>query len=399
MGPDEVSALSRSLARVTDEAVVLTTCSRTEIYLAGANLAGARDQARLAILEQGGAQLLGSMIDTYDDQQATIHLLRVAAGLESSVLGDTDVAAQVRRAGAAGRAIGTAGPQLDRLFVAASVASKRVRSETSLSSGSTSIPAAALAIAARVAAPLHERRVLVVGAGEIASRAARNAASRGCRDLVVANRTIARAQELGNRVGGRAASFEDLEAEIAAADVVVAATSARGFVITGEHAARRWDSRGDQPLTVFDLALPRDVDPAFGELPAVGLVNLDDLARIVAEGSARRDAALGQADAIVHEEAQRYAAWCRRRAAVPAVSALRAEAEDVRRAVLARHAGRLARLTPPERQLVETITSQLVAKLLHAPTLELVSAAERSTLEDVAHAPPERRAQPTACES
>jgi glutamyl-tRNA reductase len=390
MAPDEVTVLSRSLAGDTDEAVLLATCNRTEIYLAGANVAKARDQARLAFVEQGGAQLLCSGIYTYGDEQAGVHLFRVASGLESTVLGDTDVAAQVRRASAVARALGTAGPLLGHLFVAASMASKRVRSETSLSTGATSVPAAALAIAARVAAPLHQRRVLVVGAGGMATKAALNAVSRGCRELVVANRTVARGQELAARVGGRAASFDDLDAEIAAADVVVAATSARAFVLTAEHAARQRRSRGDRPLTVFDLALPRDVDPAFRELRGVNLFNLDDLACIVAASAAQRQAALEQADAIVQEEAQKYAVWCRRRAAVPAITALRAEAEDMRRAVLARHAGKLARLEAPEQLLVETITSQLVAKLLHTPTLELVSDAVHSLQTPLSLVPPPR---------
>jgi glutamyl-tRNA reductase len=234
------------------------------------------------------------------------------------------------------------------LFAAASIASKRVRSETSLSTGATSIPVAALAIAARIAASLQRRRVLVVGAGGIATKAALNAVSLGCRELVVANQTAARAQELAARVGGHAVFLDDLDAEIAAADVVVFATSARAFVLTVEHAVRR-GRHGDRPLTIFDLALPRDVDPASRELRGVNLFDLDDLARIVSRTGAQRQAALERADAIVHEEAERYAAWCRTRAAVPAITAL----------------------------LVEKITSRLVAKFLHAPTLELRRPLER----------------------
>jgi glutamyl-tRNA reductase len=147
----------------------------TEIYLASADVADGREQARLAFVKHGGTTLLRWSIYTYDDEAAAGHLFRVAAGLESTVLGDTDVAAQVRRASAAARATGTAGPLLDRLFAAASTASKRVRSETSVSTGATSIPAAAIAIAAEVAAPLHQRRLLVVGAGEMATKAALHA--------------------------------------------------------------------------------------------------------------------------------------------------------------------------------------------------------------------------------
>jgi glutamyl-tRNA reductase len=171
-------------------------------------------------------------------------------------------------------------------------------------------------------------------------------------------------------VSGRAVSLDDLDTEIAAADVVVAATSARAFVLrAGPAAAGR--RRGDRALTVFDVALPRNVDPAFRQLAGVNLFNLDDLGRVVAESGAQRHASLEQAGNIVQEEAQRYVAWCRVRAASAAITALHAQAEDMRRAVLARHAGKLARLSSPEQRLVETITSQLVAKLLHGATLEL----------------------------
>jgi glutamyl-tRNA reductase len=312
----------------------------------------AEERGRRALAELGGPGNLPATVFVLREEDAARHLFRVAAGLESTVLGDTDVAAQVRRAHAAALAAGTAGPLLDRLFAAASAASKRVRSETSLSSGSTSIPSAALAVAARIVAPWSDCRLLVVGAGSVARRAALLAHARGCREIVVANRTIAHVREL------------------TAADMVVSATGSRGFVLTAEHAAA-WAQGASTPLAIFDLALPRDVAPALRDLHGSHLFDLDDLARVVAANGATRCAAAERGAAIVDEEAARYEEWRRARAAAPAIATLRGGAEAARRAVLARHAGGLARLAPEQRALLETITTQLVTRLLHAPTLDL----------------------------
>lgn len=374
LAPDGAVALASSLSGDTCEAVVLATCNRTEIYLAGVAPAEAEKRARHALGDLGGPGILRATVYVHSGEQAARHLFRVTAGLESIVLGDTDVASQVRHAHAAAQNAGTSGPLLDRLFAAASAASKRVRTETLLSTGSTSIPAAALAVAARVLPTLSERRVLVVGAGSVATRAALNARTRGCAEIVVANRSRAAAHELAERVGGRAVSLDDLATELAAADLVLSATGSRGVILTPTHAAALVRSPR-APVAVFDLALPRDVDPSFGDLRGLHLFDLDDLARVVAASGETRRAEVDRADAIVREEAARYESWRRTRAAVPAIAALRDDAEQARRSILDRHSGDLARLAPAERALVETITRQLVAKLLHASTLELRRAA------------------------
>jgi glutamyl-tRNA reductase len=366
---DEAAALARTLANGRREALVLATCNRTELYITGSDAAGAQEQARLAFAELAGAAGAGDYL--YTDEQAARHLFRVTSGLESIVIGDTHVVAQVRQAHAAARACGATGPLLDRLFEAAAAASKRVRSNTAVQAGSTSIPGAAVAAAARIVGPLSERRVVVLGAGRTATTAARHAAARGCRDIVVANRTAARAHQLADEVDGRAIALDELDSVLAGADVVISATSCPGFVLTLDHAAAVGAQRAGRPLVIFDVALPRDVDPAFRELPATQLFDLDDLGLIVAASGATRRRDLQLADAIVDEEVRRYEEWRRARAAAPAIAALRSDAEHTRRSVLARHAAGLAQLDPAQRTLVETITSQLVAKLLHAPMLEL----------------------------
>ena len=369
--PEDAAAVSRSLADGRSESVVLATCNRTEIYVAARDIVCALERARRTLVDLGDGTLPATAIYAFGGQQAAAHLFRVAAGLESVVLGDTHVAAQVRRAHHLARLAGSTGALLDRLFEAASAASKRVRSQTSLSRGPTSIPAAAIAAACRVSSPLADRRLLIVGAGRVARVAALNAARRGCCDIVIANRTLARGQALAAQVSGRAVALDELEPELLAADIVVSATGARGFILTAKHTQVIREHRARRQLVIFDLALPRDVDPEFRRLPATRLCALDDLAPMAANSGPQRRADLTHAGAIAAEEATRYEGWRCARAAAPVIAALHDNAEQTRRQVLARHASQLARLTPAEQGLVETVSAQLVAALLHGPTLAL----------------------------
>jgi glutamyl-tRNA reductase len=368
--PERVAALANSLASDGREAVVLVTCNRTELYLTGVSLGEAYHRAQVSLAAHGDGIQLPSTAYLHANQIAARHLFRVVAGLDAIVLGDTHVAAQVRQAHVIAGGAGATGPLLNRLFEAAATTSKRVRSETAVSSGQTSIPAAAIAAAARIARPISKRRLLVVGAGTIAELVAMNAASRGFGEIVVANRDVARARVLADRVDARAASLSALGAEVAGADVIISATSAPGYVLTPDVVSSTLVRRR-QPLTIFDLALPRDVHPAIRETLRVQLVDLDDLARVIAATERERHADLEGAERIVSDEADRYEVWRRSRAATPAIVALRSGAELARRSVLARHASALARLAPADRGLVETITAQIVAKVLHEPTLEL----------------------------
>jgi len=363
LGPERAAALARALANEGREAVVLATCTRTEIYLTGTDAAETGLRAACALAEVGGCAVDPETVAVRSNEAAACHLFRVAAGLESIVLGDTHVAAQVRQAHTAAKDAGATGPLLDRLFESASGASKRVRSQTAVSSGATSIPALAVATAACIAAPLAERRVLIVGAGRMARVAALSAWSRGCHDIAVVNRTPARANELADRVGGRAAPLDRLAAELAAANVVITATRSHGFVVTEEHL------EAGRPIAIFDLALPRDVHPAFRAVTR--LYSLDDLASTVQATSARRRGELELAGAIAGEEASRYESWRRVRSVAPSIVALRGAAERSRREVLERHAGELAGLTASERELVDTLTRRLVSNLAHESTVEL----------------------------
>jgi glutamyl-tRNA reductase len=358
---EEAARLADGLAREEREAVVLATCNRTEVYLTGSDAADTGARAALALAQLGGLDV-DANISVRSGETVARHLFSVAAGLESIVLGDIHVAAQVRQAHDAARTAGASGPLLNRLFEAASKAARRVHSETSVSSGATSVPAVAVASAARIAAPLADRRLLIVGAGRMARAAALNARMRGCRNITIANRTAV-ARELALRVGGRAVHLDCLRDELAVADVVICATASPGLVLTDEYL------EAGRPIAIFDLALPRDVHPAFRDVTY--LCDLDDLAATVSTTLARRRSQLALARAIAGEEASRYESWRRARAASPAIVAVRETAERTRHEVLVRGAGELTRLAASDRELVERITRQLVSKLSHELTLEL----------------------------
>jgi glutamyl-tRNA reductase len=259
---------------------------------------------------------------------------------------------------------------LERLFASAVRAGKRIRSQTRLGSSPSSAAEAAVELAARRLGDLGHRRAVVIGAGAMAELAAVHLRARGARDIVIANRTARRAEALARRVGGRAIGLERLAGELPAANVVISCTSAGRPVIGREHL-----SRGGGPLLLIDLGMPRDIDPGIAALPGCHVHDLDDLGAIVAEGSGEARSETDRATEIVEDEAARFGAWRRSRAAASAITALRRQAEEIRRSVLAHRASELDALPPRERLVVESLTSQLVARLLHAPTLELRRAA------------------------
>jgi glutamyl-tRNA reductase len=371
VAPDSAPSVARTLAGGAHEAVVLSTCNRTEFYLTGRDGDEATHRAAAVFAHLADGVDPTPALYAHTNERAADHLFRVCAGLDAAVLGDTHVTAQVRHAHGIARAAGASGPLLDRLFEMAAAASKRIRSETAVSSGHTSVPAAAIAVANSIAGPLCERRLVVIGAGATARLAALNAAWRGCRDIVVVNRGTSRARQLADRVGGRASTFDALDRVLSAADIVVCATAAPGFILTVGQLVASAEQQRQRPLLVLDLAIPRDVDPAVRSQARLQLIDIDDLADLVEMNAARRSAGLERADAIARDEANRYERWRRARAAVPAIVAMRDAAERARRSVLGRHGAALEKLPPAERGLVEAITSELVAKLLHEPTLEL----------------------------
>ncbi len=348
------------------EAVCLSTCNRTELYLADVDAEAAEERA-LAALAGDVHPLAYRLVD----EAAALHLFRVAAGLDSLVPGEGEILGQVRTA----FELGTTGPLLGRLFRQALHVGKKVRAQTAIAESPASVSAAAAALAQQVFGELAGRRILVVGAGKVSEQAARNLISRGAEISFVANRTLDRADELARRLGAEALPLERVEEELPRADVVVSSTSAPGFVLAREQVERALRARKGRPLLLIDLAVPRDLEPGIHELDGCYLYDIDDLEGVVAETLAARRGEAERAEALVVEEADEFRVWQASLDVVPAIASLRARAEEIRARELAKAQNRLS-----ERELraVESITAQVVNKLLHLPTVRMKEAAAAS---------------------
>ncbi|TML14732.1 MAG: glutamyl-tRNA reductase [Actinobacteria bacterium] len=358
------SELARTLAGERSEAVCLSTCNRTELYLADESPEGAEEKAEAALLALEAE--LGPALYRLRDEDAARHLFRVAAGLDSLVPGEGEILGQVRAAHAAG----ATGSILDRLFRQALHAGKKARTETAIGESPASISSAAAALAEQVFGDLRGREIVVIGAGKVGELAIRNLVSRGAAIAFVANRTAHRAQDLAARFGGAPLSLDRVGDELARADVVLSSTSAPGWTLTREAVERSLPARKGRPLFLIDLAVPRDLDPEIHELDGCYLYDIDDLEAVVAETLADRSREAKRAEEIVAEEADRFRAWQASLDVVPAIASLRARAEEIRTAELDR-----AKLNDAERRAAESVTAAVLNKLLHLPTIRMKQAA------------------------
>jgi glutamyl-tRNA reductase len=369
---EQARRLAAALADGGGEAVCLSTCNRTEIYIA-AESAQEAESAAVAALAELEPDVEGALY-RLSDQAAALHLFRVAAGLDSLVPGEGEILGQVRAAYEAG----TTGTLLDRVFRQALHAGRKVRAQTAIGESPASVSAAAAALAEQVFGDLEGREILLVGAGKISEQAARNLLTRGARIAFVANRTLDRAQELAARFGAEALPLEQIEDELATADVVVASTSAPGYVLDAETVARAVKRRRGRQLLLIDLAVPRDLDPAIHDLEGCYLYDIDDLEAIVAETLVGRRSEAERAETIVAGEAEKFHEWHAALDVVPAIASLRARAEEIREGELLKAEAVLGRLDESQRKAVESITAQIVNKLLHLPTVRLKQAAAAS---------------------
>jgi glutamyl-tRNA reductase len=370
-------AVAARLAADDGEAVALATCNRVCLYVVhpAADTARRRALDELSALARLPADKLEPNLYEKAETDAARHLFRVACGLDSLVPGEAQILGQVRAAYQAARASGGAGPVLHRLFRQALNVGKRVRSETGIGESPASVSSAAAELAARVFGDLERCSVLLVGAGTMGELVARNLVARGVGSLVVANRSQARREELAARWAARAVGLDGLEEELAAADIVIAATGSEGLVLTGETVARAQRARRNRPLFFVDIAVPRDLDPAIIELSGCYLYDVDDLQRVVQESMAVRREEAARAEELVDEATELFRRWELSRGVVPAIRALRRRGEDIRESELVRASARLADLSPSERRAVESMTAQIVNKLLHLPTVRLKEAA------------------------
>lgn len=302
-----------------------------------------------------------------------MHLFRVASGLDSMVLGEAQIHGQVRDAWESSRT--HSGPMLNRLFQTSLLVAGRVRNETSIARGAASVSSASVQLAKQIFGSLAGKRAMVLGAGEMAELALECLADQGVRTSIVANRTFERAAELAERHGAVAMHYDECWSALSDVDVLVCSTAAPHAVVFREHVQPALDARGDRPLCILDIALPRDVDPSVGELDNVFLYNLDDLQAVVSANLERRRAELPTAEDLIAGEAERYWEWVAGLAAVPVLTEMRDRMDVVRGKELDAALRRLQHLPEADRAVVEELSRTLMNKFLHSPTVRLRAAA------------------------
>jgi glutamyl-tRNA reductase len=358
------------------EAFVLSTCNRVEVYAEVDKFHGGLAQVSELLARRAGIDLdeLTPHLYVHYEDRAVSHLFSVACGLDSMVVGESQVLGQVRLALRTAQDAGAAGRQLGSLAQQALRVGKRARTETGIDRAGRSLVTAGLEVAGQVLGPLDGTEVLVVGAGAMSALAATVVAQGGAARVVVANRTLERAERVAAAVGGEAVPLDSLPAALASADLVVSCTGAVGHVLDTEMLTAAVAGRPDRPLVVLDLALPRDVDPAAHELPGVTVVDLETLAGALATSEHAADVEATRE--IVVEEVAAFLGWQRAVSVAPTVVALRDMADAVVQAELVRLTGRLPDLDPHARAEIEQTVTRVVDKLLHAPTVRVKQLAE-----------------------
>ena len=355
------------------EAVGISTCNRTELYLVAGDRVAAETEALGVLARQADippTELLGRIYSVHG-LDAVRHLFCVTAGLDSMIVGEAEVQGQVKRAYELALVEGVTGPLTNRLFRDALAAGKRVRTETGVGRAHVSIASVAVELAEHTLGDLERRRVLVVGAGgngELTARALREA---GVETVWVANRRYDRAIGLAQRFGGVAVRFDDLPAELVQADIVVASTGSPHQIIAREELEWVMERREGRPLLLIDIAVPRDIDPSVRELPGVTLYDMDDLQREVARNLSGREAEATRALTIIDEEVEGFGQFVASLDVLPTIAALRARGEAIVEQALRDNEPRWQSLSAADRRRVEALSRSVVSRLLHEPTLRM----------------------------
>ncbi|HEY0879268.1 MAG TPA: glutamyl-tRNA reductase [Zeimonas sp.] len=373
--------LRARLYPVAPESAILSTCNRTEIYCATPEPAQA--QAEIALWldrRNGGDDALQSHLYALPNNEAVRHAFRVASGLDSMVLGEPQILGQMKEAMRIAHGEGSLGSNLHQLFQRSFAVAKEVRSTTEIGSQSVSMAAAAVRLARRIFEDLHQTQVLFVGAGEMIELAATHFAAQHPKRIVVANRTVDRANRLAQRFGADALRLVELSDRLDEFDIVVSCTASSLPIIGLGRVERATRARRRRPMFMVDLAVPRDIEPEVARLDDVFLYTIDDLGRQVASGPENRRAAVAQAEAIIETRVDAFMQWMRSRAAVPAIRTLHARGESLKRAELERARRALAAGESADRVL-ESLAHALTSKFLHGPTALLHgTAAQREQL-------------------
>ena len=355
------------------EVVILSTCNRTEVYWAGS----ASDVQLAQWLERHhdtGLDLASSLY-VHQAQSAVEHAFNVASGLDSMVLGETQILGQLKEAYRVAQETGCTGPHLNQLFQAAFSAAKRVRSETQIGANAVSLASATVSLARRMFADLGSKTALLIGAGEMIALTARHFSGAGVTRMVIANRTLNRAQALAEEIKGHAVDLKDLDQELAVADIVISCTASPMPLITKSAATAAVRARRHRPIFMVDLAVPRDIDPAIADLDDIYLFSIDDLQQLIDENRQQREVAAGGARLLISEEVTRFLAELRAKEAGPAIRALRQQADEIRQQTL-EQARRMLSSGKSSEDTLEYLANTLTNRLLHAPIQALRQASQ-----------------------
>ena len=359
------------------EAVLLSTCNRTEVYAHATLFHPAMQDVRDFLADMSGVDPdeFSDLLYAYHDDAAVSHLFSVAAGLDSMIIGEGEILGQVREAWQTAEREAASGPLLGRTFRHAIEVGKRARTETGIGRHAVSVSSAAVSLATHRLGSLDDRRVLVLGAGDMGEGMVLALAGAGVREIVVANRTISRAEELAGRVGGRVVPFDTITDELVNCDVVLVSTGAADVLVERSVVERVMTVRGGRALLVVDIGVPRNIDPGAGEVFGVTLLDIDDLRAYGDQSLERRRQEIGKVRDLLATELDRHRLERSAREVAPVVTELRARAEEIRLGELARSRARFAELPQPQRDAVDALTQALVNKLLHEPTVRLKDAA------------------------
>jgi glutamyl-tRNA reductase len=372
---DRLTAALRALRQESGiaEAVILSTCNRTEVYWTGR--AGGDDLTQWLERHHGNNLQLASNLYVHEESRAVEHAFSVASGLDSMVLGEAQILGQLKDAYRVAKELGSTGPMLNKLFQAAFSAAKRIRSETLVGANAVSLAGATVSLARRVYSNLSAQTALMIGAGEMNALTARHFVSAGVKRIVIANRTLLRAQALASDLKGHATGLDDLGKELTEADIVIACTASPVPLITKRATEAAIRARKRRPIFMVDMSVPRNIEPAVAELEDVYLFSIDDLQQLVDENLQQRAVAAGGARLLIEEEVARFLAESRVQDAGPTIRLMREQAEAIRQQTVDQ-ARRMLNSGRPQGEVIEYLANTLMNRLLHGPTQALRQAAE-----------------------
>lgn len=375
---DRALAMMRELACVK-EGMFLSTCNRVEALFTTEQTDEAKGSVIAVLSKLGGmpSESLCSNLFTYEDRDAVRHIFRVASSLDSMVIGEPQILGQIKEAYTSATKENTTGVILNRLLHRAFHTAKRVRTETGISDAAVSVSYAAVELAKKIFYDFKGKKVLLIGAGEMAELAARHLLSQGVSAITVANRTFQKAVEVAQVFKGVPVSFEEIEAQLLEADIVISSTAAPGYVITHDQVKGSMKKRRNRPLFFIDIAVPRDVEPEVNDLENVYAYDIDDLKGIIQVNLGQRKEEAVKAERIVEEEVIKFEQWLKTLEVVPTIVSLKEKAETIRQAELKKSLSSLGELSPSQMKSLEALTLSITEKILNDPILFLKQKADR----------------------